>query len=65
MILQKIKADAEAYLGDKVTQAVITGPRLFWRFNKRQATKQPERCRAWSNENYQWTEPRIFGLRIG
>src|SRR6266852_1964013 len=26
MILQKIKADAEAYLGDKVTQAVITVP---------------------------------------
>jgi molecular chaperone DnaK len=29
MILQKIKADAEAYLGSKVTQAVITVPAYF------------------------------------
>ncbi len=29
MILQKLKADAEAYLGDKVTQAVITVPAYF------------------------------------
>ena len=26
MILQKLKADAEAYLGEKVSEAVITGP---------------------------------------
>lgn len=26
MVLQKLKADAEAYLGEKVTQAVITVP---------------------------------------
>lgn len=39
MILQKIKADAEAYLGDKVTQAVITVPAYF-DDSERQATKQ-------------------------
>jgi len=39
MILQKIKADAEAYLGSKVTQAVITVPAYF-NDSQRQATKQ-------------------------
>ncbi len=38
MILQKLKADAEAYLGDKVTQAVITVPAYFTDA-QRQATK--------------------------
>ncbi len=38
MILQKLKTDAEAYLGDKVTQAVITVPAYF-DDNQRQATK--------------------------
>ena len=38
MILQKIKADAEAYLGDTVTQAVITVPAYF-NDSQRQATK--------------------------
>src|SRR5574337_392872 len=39
MILQKIKADAEAYLGEKVTDAVITVPAYF-DDAQRQATKQ-------------------------
>ncbi len=39
MILQKIKADAESYLGQKVTQAVITVPAYF-DDSQRQATKQ-------------------------
>ncbi|MDQ2951895.1 MAG: molecular chaperone DnaK [Chloroflexota bacterium] len=38
MILQKLKTDAEAYLGDKVTQAVITVPAYF-DDSQRQATK--------------------------
>jgi molecular chaperone DnaK len=38
-ILQKIKSDAEAYLGEKVTQAVITVPAYF-DDSQRQATKQ-------------------------
>ncbi len=39
MILQKIKSDAEAYLGEKVTEAVITVPAYF-DDSQRQATKQ-------------------------
>ena len=38
MILQKLKADAEAYLGEKVTEAVITVPANF-NDAQRQATK--------------------------
>ncbi|HVZ58776.1 MAG TPA: molecular chaperone DnaK [Patescibacteria group bacterium] len=38
-ILQKIKSDAEGYLGDKVTEAVITVPAYF-DDSQRQATKQ-------------------------
>ena len=38
MILQKLKQDAEAYLGEKVTQAVITVPAYF-NDSQRQATK--------------------------
>lgn len=38
MILQKMKLDAEAYLGETVTQAVITVPAYF-NDNQRQATK--------------------------
>ncbi|MCS6909771.1 MAG: molecular chaperone DnaK [Anaerolineales bacterium] len=42
MILQKIKADAEAYLGETVTQAVITVPAYF-NDSQRQATKDAGR----------------------
>jgi len=42
MILQKLKADAEAYLGEKVTQAVITVPAYFTDA-QRQATKDAGR----------------------
>ena len=38
MILQKLKADAESYLGEKVTEAVITCPAYF-NDAQRQATK--------------------------
>ncbi|RNB78492.1 molecular chaperone DnaK [Brevibacillus nitrificans] len=38
MILQKLKSDAEAYLGESVTQAVITVPAYF-NDSQRQATK--------------------------
>ena len=38
MILTKLKADAEAYLGTKVTEAVITCPAYF-SDSQRQATK--------------------------
>jgi len=42
MILGKLKADAEAYLGEKVTQAVITVPAYFTD-SQRQATKDAGR----------------------
>ncbi|MCA9939915.1 MAG: molecular chaperone DnaK [Anaerolineales bacterium] len=42
MILQKIKADAEAFLGQPVTQAVITVPAYF-NDSQRQATKDAGR----------------------
>jgi len=42
MILQKIKGDAEAYLGETVTQAVITVPAYF-NDSQRQATKDAGR----------------------
>ncbi len=38
MILQKLKADAEAYLGEKITDAIITVPAYF-NDSQRQATK--------------------------
>ncbi len=38
LVLQKLKADAESYLGEKVTQAVITVPAYF-KDAQRQATK--------------------------
>ena len=42
MILQKLKADAEAYLGEKITEAVITVPAYFTN-EQRQATKDAGR----------------------
>ncbi len=42
MILQKMKADAEAYLGEKITEAVITVPAYF-NDSQRQATKDAGR----------------------
>jgi molecular chaperone DnaK len=42
MILQKLKLDAEAYLGDKISQAVITVPAYF-NDSQRQATKDAGR----------------------
>jgi molecular chaperone DnaK len=41
MILQKLKADAEAYLGEKVTDAVITVPAYF-----NDSQRQGPGCRA-------------------
>ncbi len=42
MILQKLKADAEQYLGEKITQAIITVPAYF-NDSQRQATKDAGR----------------------
>jgi len=43
MILQKLKVDAEAYLGEKVNEAVITVPAYF-NDSQRQATKDAGKC---------------------
>ena len=42
LILQKLKADAEAYVGEKITEAVITVPAYF-NDSQRQATKDAGR----------------------
>ena len=42
MILQKLKTDAEAFLGEKITEAVITVPAYF-NDSQRQATKDAGR----------------------
>jgi molecular chaperone DnaK len=42
MVLQKLKADAEAYLGEQISQAVITVPAYF-NDSQRQATKDAGR----------------------
>ena len=46
MILQKLKADAEAYLGETVTEAVITVPAYF-NDSQRQATKDAAKLQVW------------------
>ena len=46
MILQKLKSDAESYLGTKVTEAVITVPAYFTD-SQRQATKDEDHQRAY------------------
>ena len=45
MVLQKLKADAEAYLGQPVTEAVITVPAYF-NDSQRTATKTRAKSRA-------------------
>jgi hypothetical protein len=46
MILSKLKADAEAKLGEKITQAVITVPAYF-NDSQRNATKDAGKIAAW------------------
>ena len=47
MILQKLKTDAENYLGEKVTEAVITVPAYF-NDAQRQATRMQVRSQVWT-----------------
>jgi molecular chaperone DnaK len=51
MILQKLKADAEAYLGQPVTQAVITVPAYFTDARAR-LPKMPEKSRHGGIEDH-------------
>jgi len=48
MILAKLKGDAEAYLGQPVTEAVITVPAYF-NDSQRQATKDAGKIAAWTS----------------
>ncbi len=63
MVLQKIKLDAEAYLGEPVTQAVITVPAYF-DDNQRQATKDAGRI-AGLEVNRIINEPTASALAYG
>ena len=63
MILSKLKADAEAYLGEKVTEAVITVPAYF-NDSQRQATKDAGRI-AGLNVKRIINEPTAASLAYG
>jgi molecular chaperone DnaK len=63
MILQKLKTDAEAYLGEKVTDAVITVPAYF-SDSQRQATKDAGRI-AGLNVQRIINEPTAASLAYG
>ena len=63
MILQKLKADAEAYLGSPVTQAVITVPAYF-NDAQRQATKDAGRIAGLQVERI-INEPTAAALAYG
>jgi molecular chaperone DnaK len=63
MILQKLKADAEAYLGEKVTKAVITVPAYF-SDSQRQATKDAGRIAGLEVERI-INEPTAAALSYG
>ncbi|MDD5645488.1 MAG: molecular chaperone DnaK [bacterium] len=63
MILQKLKTDAEAYLGEKVTKAVITVPAYF-NDSQRQATKDAGRIAGLEVERI-INEPTAASLAYG
>jgi len=63
MILQKLKADAEAYLGEKVTTAVVTVPAYF-NDSQRQATKDAGRIAGLEVERIV-NEPTASALAYG
>lgn len=63
MVLQKIKADVESYLGEKVTDAVITVPAYFTD-SQRQATKDAGRI-AGLNVRRIINEPTAAALAYG
>ena len=63
MILQKLKADAEAYLGDTVDSAVITVPAYF-NDDQRQATKDAGKVAGPRRQaHHQRADRRVAGLR--
>ena len=65
MILQKLKADAEAYLGSTVTEAVITVPRLLHRLPAPGHQGRRQDRRPGRETHHQRTYRRGPGLRRG
>src|SRR4030081_1316249 len=63
MILQKLKVDAEAKLGEKISQAVITVPAYF-NDSQRQATKDAGKIPCWEHLCF-INEPRTASLAYG
>lgn len=63
MVLQKLKADAEAFLGEKVTKAVITVPAYF-NDSQRQATKDAGKIAGFDVERI-INEPTAAALAYG
>ena len=59
MVLQKLKNDAEAYLGEKVNQAVITVPAYF-SDSQRQATKDDDI--AWKSHESLELQPLLWPI---
>ena len=59
MILGKIKADAEAFLGEKVTEAVITVPAYF-DDSQRQATKDAGKMLDWKSSASSMSRQRLL-----
>jgi len=56
MILQKLKSDAEAYLGESVSSAVITVPAYF-NDDQRQATKDAGKIAGWTSSASSMSRP--------
>ena len=64
MVLQKMKQTAEDYLGEKVTEAVITVPAYFYDA-QRQATKEAGRTSRGWNVRRIINEPTAAALAYG
>ncbi len=64
MILQKMRTDAEAKLGERITEAVVTVPAYF-NDAQRQATKDAGKIAAGRTANHQRAHGRLAGLLVG
>ena len=63
MVLQKLKADAEEYLGEEVKQAVITNPGVLQRQSAPGDQERRHHSRAGCAADHQRTDRRLAGLR--
>ena len=65
MILQKLKSDAESYLGESVTEAVITGSGLFHGRTAAGDEGRRKNCRSGCKAYHQRADGGGPGLRFG